>query len=182
MEVNETELPGLLLLRPRVYRDERGFFLESWNQRVFDELIGRPVVFVQDNFIHSIRGVLRGLHYQISPHAQGKLISVESGEIFDAVVDLRRESPTFGKSLALLLKATDHTMVWIPPGFAHGFLVLSEFANVSYKATAYYSTQHERCIRWNDPELGINWPLDGFQPLVSAKDAAGQSLRDTMTP
>jgi dTDP-4-dehydrorhamnose 3,5-epimerase len=136
------------------------------------------VTFVQDNRSRSARGVLRGLHYQVEPAAQGKLVSVLSGSIFDVVVDLRRESPAFGKSLGLELKSEDHTMVWIPPGFAHGFLVTSDSADVSYKATAYYSPQHERCIRWNDPGLAIPWPSLRTGPFLSAKDSSAASLTE----
>ena len=170
MRVEKTAIEGVLLLTPRVFEDQRGFFLESWNQRALDEAVGQSVTFVQDNRSRSARGVLRGLHYQTEPHAQGKLVSVLSGAIFDVVVDLRRASPSFGKSLGLELRAEDYSMVWIPEGFAHGFLVLSEFADVVYKATDFYSPEHERCIRWDDPELAIFWPLDGRKPLVSPKD------------
>jgi dTDP-4-dehydrorhamnose 3,5-epimerase len=178
MQTAQTELPGVLLLTPRVFGDERGFFLESWNQRAFDEVVGYPVTFVQDNRSRSARGVLRGLHYQVEPAAQGKLVSVLSGSVYDVVVDLRRESPTFGKSLGLELKAEDHTMIWIPAGFAHGFLVTSESADVSYKATSYYSPQHERCVRWDDPSLAIVWPLGDLSPIVSAKDTEGMAFAD----
>lgn len=178
MQIRETELPGLLLITPRVFADSRGFFLESWNQRVFDQVVGENVTFVQDNRSRSARGVLRGLHYQTAPYAQGKLVSVLSGTIYDVVVDLRRESSTFGKSLGLRLEAETHTMIWVPPGFAHGFFVLSEFADVAYKATAFYSPEHERCIRWDDPDLAISWPLDGSQPVLSDKDAAGSRFTD----
>jgi dTDP-4-dehydrorhamnose 3,5-epimerase len=176
MKISQTELPGVLLLTPRVFGDERGFFLESWNQRSFDEAVGSPVTFVQDNRSRSSRGVLRGLHYQIEPAAQGKLVSVLSGSIYDVAVDLRRDSPTFGKSLGLELRAENHTMIWVPAGFAHGFLVTSESAEVSYKATAFYSPGHERCIRWDDPQLAISWPLDGTMPILSAKDAVAPPL------
>jgi dTDP-4-dehydrorhamnose 3,5-epimerase len=173
MRVEKTAIEGVLLLTPRVFEDQRGFFLESWNQRSLDEAVGQSVTFVQDNRSHSARGVLRGLHYQTEPHAQGKLVSVLSGAIFDVVVDLRRASPSFGKSLGLELKAEDHTMIWIPAGFAHGFLVLSEFADVVYKATDFYSPSDERCIRWDDAELAIEWPLRGALPILAAKDAQG---------
>lgn len=176
MRVEKTAIEGVVLLTPRVFSDDRGFFLESWNQRAFDEAVGGNVTFVQDNRSRSARGVLRGLHYQTEPHAQGKLVSILSGAIFDVAVDLRRGSPTYGKSLGLELKAQDHTMIWIPAGFAHGFLVLSDFADVAYKATDFYSPAHERCIRWDDPSLAIDWPLDGCAPIVSAKDAAGMSF------
>jgi len=178
MKVESTVLPGVLLLTPRVFGDERGFFLESWNQRSFDEAVGSPVTFVQDNRSRSARGVLRGLHYQVAPAAQGKLLSVLSGSIYDVAVDLRRDSPTFGKSLGLELRAEDHTMIWIPAGLAHGFLVLSEFAEVAYKATDFYSPAHERCLRWDDPDLAIDWPLSVQSPTLSPKDSAGRSLKD----
>ena len=172
MEVNKTELPGLLLLRPHVHRDERGFFLESWNQRTFDQAVGRRVDFVQDNRIHSSRGVLRGLHYQVAPAAQGKLVSVLSGSVFDVAVDLRRDSPTFGRSLGFALNSDEYMMLWIPEGFAHGFFVTSDSAEVAYKATGFYSPEHERCIRWEDPGLAIPWPLRPGEPFLSARDAA----------
>jgi dTDP-4-dehydrorhamnose 3,5-epimerase len=178
MQVRGTEMPGVLLITPKVFSDERGFFLESWNQRAFDEALGQKVTFVQDNRSRSVRGVLRGLHYQTGPQAQGKLVSVLSGAIFDVVVDLRRDSPACGKSLGLELKAEDHTMIWIPGGFAHGFLVLSEFADVVYKATNFYSPTHECCIRWDDSELAIKWPLEGRKPTLSPKDAAGTPFAD----
>ena len=178
MQIKETELPGVLLIIPRVFADSRGFFLESWNQRVFDEVVGEKVNFVQDNRSRSARGVLRGLHYQAPPHAQGKLVSVLAGAIYDVVVDLRRESPTFGKSLGLRLEAESCVMLWVPPGFAHGFLVLSESAEVAYKATDYYSPEHERCIRWDDLDLAISWPLHGSRPALSDKDAAGSKFAD----
>lgn len=176
MKVEATDLSGVVLITPHVFGDDRGFFLESWNQRAFDEAVGEQVTFVQDNRSRSARGVLRGLHYQVEPAAQGKLISVLAGSIYDVAVDLRRDSSTFGKSLGLELRAEDHTMIWIPPGFAHGFLVLSDFADVAYKATDFYSPAHERCIRWDDPDLEIGWPLDGLQPIISPKDASGTSF------
>ncbi|MFM8808358.1 MAG: dTDP-4-dehydrorhamnose 3,5-epimerase [Chthoniobacterales bacterium] len=176
MRVEKTAIEGVVLLTPRVFSDDRGFFLESWNQRAFDEAVGGNVTFVQDNRSRSAKGVLRGLHYQTEPHAQGKLVSISAGAVYDVAVDLRRGSPTYGKSLGLELKAQDHTMIWIPAGFAHGFLVLSDFADVAYKATDFYSPAHERCIRWDDPSLAIDWPLGGHSPTVSAKDAAGMSF------
>jgi len=178
MEIRKTELDGVLLLTPRVFGDERGFFLESWNQRAFDEAVGQPVTFVQDNRSRSVRSVLRGLHYQVAPAAQGKLVSVLSGSIYDVAVDLRRDSPTFGKSFGLELRADDFTMIWIPPGLAHGFLVVSEFAEVAYKTTDFYSPAHERCILWNDPDLAIPWPLKGQQPTLSPKDSLGRPIQD----
>lgn len=173
MEVKPAPLGGVLLFSPRVFGDERGFLLESWNQRTFDQAVGRAVTFVQDNRSRSARGVLRGLHYQVEPAAQGKLVSVLSGSIFDVVVDLRRDSPGYGQSFGLELRAEDHTMIWVPEGFAHGFLVTSDSAEVAYKASAFYSPQHERCIRWDDPDLAIAWPLQDRDPVVSPKDAQG---------
>jgi len=178
VKLESTYLPGIFLIHPRVFGDERGFFLESWNQKNFDEAFGERVTFVQDNRSRSVQGVLRGLHYQIEPHAQGKLVSVLAGAVYDVAVDLRPHSPTYGKSLGLELKAEDHTMVWIPAGFAHGFYVLSESADVAYKATNFYSPAHERCIRWDDRDLAIDWPLGGHPPIVSAKDAGGMSFAD----
>lgn len=178
MRVEKTAIEGVVLLTPRVFEDQRGFFLESWNQRSLDEALGEQVTFLQDNRSRSARGVLRGLHYQTEPHAQGKLVSVLSGSIYDVAVDLRRASPTYGKSLGIELKADGHTMIWIPAGFAHGFLVLSEFADVAYKATDFYSPAHERCVRWDDPDLAIHWPLEGRLPIVSPKDAVGMAFAD----
>jgi len=178
MRVEKTAIEGVVLLTPRVFEDQRGFFLESWNQKAFDEAIGQSVTFVQDNRSRSARGVLRGLHYQTEPRAQGKLVSVLAGTIYDVAVDLRRNSPTYGEALGIELKAEDHTMIWIPAGFAHGFLVLSEFADVAYKATDFYSPAHERCIRWDDPDLAIDWPLGSHPPIVSSKDAVGIAFAD----
>lgn len=179
MHVEKTAIEGVVLLTPRVFEDQRGFFLESWNQRFLDQAVGGQVTFLQDNRSRSVRGVLRGLHYQVEPHAQGKLVSVLSGAIYDVAVDIRRDSPTYGETLGIELKADGHTMIWIPAGFAHGFYVLSEFADVAYKATDYYSPEHERCIRWDDPDLAIEWPLGGGKPLVSPKDAAARFFSDT---
>ncbi len=174
MKVTPTRLPEVLLLEPRVFGDSRGFFFESWNEREF-ERAGIHARFVQDNHSRSGRGVLRGLHYQIR-QPQGKLIRVVAGEIFDVAVDIRRSSPGFGRWDGIRLSAESHNMLWIPIGFAHGFCVLSEFAEVLYKATDCYAPEHERCIIWNDPELGIDWPLQG-EPELSAKDASGARLR-----
>jgi len=168
-----SELPDVLVIQPRVFEDERGFFLESYQKQRF-EAAGIPFDFVQDNHSFSRRGVLRGLHYQIR-QPQGKLVRVISGEVFDVAVDLRRSSPTFGRWMGIHLSAQNKTMLWIPPGFAHGFYVLSGQAEVLYKATDYYAPQWERTLLWNDPALHIRWP-DGLEPLVSAKDAAGLSL------
>lgn len=176
MRVEKTAIEGVVLLTPRVFEDQRGFFLESWNQKSLDEAIGQSLTFVQDNRSRSARGVLRGLHYQTEPHAQGKLVSVLAGTIYDVAVDLRRDSPTYGETLGIELKADGHTMIWIPTGFAHGFYVLSEFADVAYKATDFYSPSHERCIRWDDAELAIEWPLRGTLPILTTKDAQGLSF------
>lgn len=173
MNFTPSELPDVLIIQPRVFEDERGFFLESYQKERF-AAAGIPFEFVQDNHSLSLRGVLRGLHYQIQ-QAQGKLIRVVSGEVFDVAVDIRRSSPTFGQWMGINLSAENKAMLWIPPGFAHGFYVLSEQAEVLYKATDYYAPQWERTILWNDPSLGIRWP-EGPAPVVSAKDAAGLPL------
>ena len=175
MKVTPTRLPEVLLLEPRVFGDSRGFFFESWNEREF-ERAGIRARFVQDNHSRSGKGVLRGLHYQVR-QPQGKLIRVIAGEIFDVAVDIRRGSPGFGKWDGVRLSAESRSMLWIPVGFAHGFCVLSDFAEVLYKATNFYSPEHERCLLWNDPELGIAWPIPAA-PVLSAKDAAGTRLRD----
>lgn len=170
MQVTETAIPGVLLLTPRVFEDERGFFLESYNRRRFEE-IGLDMTFVQDNHSKSVRNVLRGLHYQIR-QVQGKLVRVVAGEIFDVAVDLRRDSPTLGKWVGATLSAANRQILWVPPGFAHGFLTLSGSAEVLYKTTDYYAPAHERCLRWDDPQLAIRWPLQG-EPLLSPKDSEG---------
>jgi dTDP-4-dehydrorhamnose 3,5-epimerase len=172
MRVISTALPGVLILEPKVFGDERGFFLESFNQRAFDEAVGEHVEFVQDNHSRSQRGVLRGLHYQLPPHAQGKLVRVVSGSVFDVAVDIRKGSSTFGRWVGIELTAENHKQVWIPEGFAHGFLVTSECADFLYKTTAYYAPQAEGCLRWNDPALAIQWPLQGAAPILAPKDAA----------
>lgn len=177
MNVIQTSLSGLLLIEPRVFSDERGFFFESFNASAFREATGLALDFVQDNHSHSRHGVLRGLHYQIE-QPQGKLVRAVTGEVFDAVVDLRRGSPTFGKWEGVVLSAQNKRMLWVPPGFAHGYLVLSEFADFLYKTTDYYAPQHERCVLWNDPAIGVQWPLDGRQPTLSAKDLLGVPLAD----
>jgi dTDP-4-dehydrorhamnose 3,5-epimerase len=171
MKVTATGLAGLMLIEPQVHVDPRGNFFESFNQRIFEEALGRPMRFVQDNHSLSQRGVLRGLHYQIA-HPQGKLVRVISGEVFDVSVDLRRSSPTFGQWYGVILSAENRRSIWIPEGFAHGFLTLSEQAESLYKITDYWSPGDERCIAWNDPDLAIDWPL-ATPPLLSAKDAAG---------
>jgi len=176
MKIIQTELPGVLILEPRVFADERGFFFESFNARTFHQVTGVDCSFVQDNHSRSQRGVLRGLHYQVQ-QAQGKLIRVIAGEVYDVAVDIRRGSPTFGQWNGVRLSAENKRQLWLPEGFAHGFLVLSEFAELLYKATDYYAPAHERCIRWDDPTLAIAWPLAG-PPLLSAKDRAGLALAD----
>lgn len=173
MKVTPTELPEVLLLEPKVHGDERGFFFESYNRRVLADA-GLDADFVQDNHSRSARNVLRGLHYQIE-HAQGKLVRVVVGEVFDVAVDLRRSSPRFGRWSAALLSAQNRRMLWIPPGFAHGFLVVSDAAEFLYKTTDYWYPQHERTLLWSDPALGIEWPLSGA-PIVAAKDASGRPL------
>lgn len=170
MKTIETAIPGVLIFEPRVFGDERGFFFESFNARVFAESTGLNVTIVQDNHSRSRQGVLRGLHYQVAPHAQGKLVRVVSGSIFDVAVDIRPESPTFGKWVGAELSAENNRQMWIPEGLAHGFLTLSAMADVLYKTTDYYAPECERSIRWDDPRLAIEWPVTG-QPLLSAKDA-----------
>jgi dTDP-4-dehydrorhamnose 3,5-epimerase len=173
MKVTATALPGVLLLQPRVFGDERGFFMESFNQKTFNESIGQEVEFVQDNHSRSARGVLRGLHYQLPPRAQGKLVRVVRGAVLDVAVDMRRSSPTFGRWIAEELTETNHRQLWIPPGFAHGFVVLSDSADFLYKTTDYYAPEAERAVRWDDPQLAIAWPETGVAPQLSAKDLAG---------
>jgi dTDP-4-dehydrorhamnose 3,5-epimerase len=176
MKVVQTAIPDVLIFEPRVFGDERGFFLESWNAREFDNAVGAKVQFVQDNHSRSRRGVLRGLHYQIK-QPQGKLVRVARGRVFDAAVDLRKSSSTFGRWVGAELSEDNHRQVWIPFGFAHGFLVLSESADLIYKTTDYYAPEHERCLIWNDPTVGIHWPVNE-EPILSAKDKAGLPLHD----
>jgi dTDP-4-dehydrorhamnose 3,5-epimerase len=173
MRVTATAIPDVKLVEPKVFGDARGFFFESWNKRAL-AAAGVDAEFVQDNHSCSRFGVLRGLHYQIE-HAQGKLVRVIAGSVFDVAVDLRRSSPTFGRHVALMLSAEEHNMLWIPPGFAHGFLVVSDTAEFLYKTTDYWYPEHERTLLWSDPALGIAWPLDGA-PIVAAKDDAGLPL------
>jgi dTDP-4-dehydrorhamnose 3,5-epimerase len=175
MQITPTALSDVLLVEPKVFGDERGFFFESWNRRAF-AAAGIDADFVQDNHSRSGRGVLRGLHYQIE-HAQGKLVRVTDGEVFDVAVDLRRSSAGFGRSVGVVLSAANRRMLWIPPGFAHGFVVLSENAEFLYKTTDYWYPQHERTLLWSDPALAIDWPLAGA-PTLAAKDAAGRLLAD----
>jgi dTDP-4-dehydrorhamnose 3,5-epimerase len=177
MRVTPTSLPGVLVLEPKVFGDERGFFFESFNQRELNQAVGEHIEFVQDNHSRSMRGVLRGLHYQVAPHAQGKLVRIVSGSAFDVAVDLRRTSPTFGRWAGVVLDAASHRQLWIPPGFAHGFLALEDDTHFLYKTTDYYAKDCERAIAWNDPSIGIEWPLlPGQQPLLASKDAAAGSL------
>jgi dTDP-4-dehydrorhamnose 3,5-epimerase len=173
MNVLETSLPGVLIIEPKVFGDSRGFFYESWNARAFDAA-GVVVGFVQDNHSRSARNVLRGLHYQIR-QPQGKLVRVVAGEVFDVAVDLRQSSPAFGRWEGTRLSAENKRMLWIPPGFAHGFLVTSEWAEFLYKTTDYWVAEYERTIAWNDPDLAIDWPIQ-VQPILSAKDAEGLPL------
>jgi dTDP-4-dehydrorhamnose 3,5-epimerase len=181
MKVTATAIEGLLILEPRVFGDERGFFLESYNQRAFDAALGHEVHFVQDNHSRSAKGVLRGLHYQVPPHAQGKLVRVTQGSVFDVAVDMRRGSPSFGRWVGVELSGQNHRQLWLPPGMAHGFLVTSDSADFLYKTTRYYAPQAERCVRWDDPTIGIDWPALGSAPVLSAKDAAAPWLADADT-
>jgi dTDP-4-dehydrorhamnose 3,5-epimerase len=178
MRVTPTALPDVLLIEPKVFGDARGFFYESWNRRALADA-GLDVEFVQDNHSRSSRGVLRGLHYQIV-HPQGKLVRATQGEVFDVAVDLRRGSATFGAHVAVVLSAENKRMVWIPPGFAHGFLVVSEVAEFLYKTTDYWRPEHERTLLWNDPALAIEWPLSG-PPILAARDAAAPLLAGAET-
>jgi dTDP-4-dehydrorhamnose 3,5-epimerase len=178
MKVTRTAIPEVMVLEPKVFGDARGFFMESYNERVFQELTGLDVRFVQDNHSRSAKGVLRGLHYQLQ-QPQGKLVHVARGRIFDVAVDIRRGSPTLGRWVGTELSEDNHRQLWVPQGFAHGFLVLSESADLLYKTTDFYAPQHERCLAWNDPALGIEWPLAQIgvaQPLLSAKDQSGALL------
>lgn len=174
MNVIDTALPEVKILEPRVFGDDRGFFLESWNERTFAS-IGIDETFVQDNHSRSARGVLRGMHYQVDK-PQGKLVRVTAGAVYDVAVDLRRSSPTFGKWVGVELSAKNHRMLWVPAGFGHGFLTLEDGTDFMYKCTDLYAPALERCVAWDDPEVGIEWPLDGMTPALSAKDAVGQSL------
>ena len=177
MQALPTSLSGVFILEPKVFGDTRGFFYESFNARRFAELTGVTTPFVQDNHSKSARHVLRGLHYQIR-QAQGKLLRAVAGEVLDVAVDIRRSSPTFGQVETVVLSAENKRMLWIPPGFAHGFVVLSESAEFLYKTTDYWAPEHERCILWNDPQLAIDWQLNGATPLLSGKDQAGKLLKD----
>ena len=176
IQVSATALPEVKIIEPKVFGDARGYFYESFNGREFSEQVGVDVQFVQDNHSRSAKGVLRGLHYQIE-HAQGKLVRVVEGEVFDVAVDIRKSSPNFGKWVGVNLSEENHRQLWVPPGFAHGFVVLSESAQFLYKTTDYWYQAHERSIVWNDPEIEIDWPID-FEPLLAAKDAAGKRLAE----
>ncbi len=176
MNVIPTAIPDVLIIEPKVFGDERGFFYESFNQKAFNEATGLDLQFVQDNHSRSRKGVLRGLHYQLPPHAQGKLVRCVRGAVFDVAVDIRKSSPTFGKWIGGELSETNYRQFWIPPGFAHGFLTLTDTADFLYKTTAYYVPSHDCGIAWNDPAIGINWPELSLAPLLSAKDRAGVCL------
>lgn len=176
MKATPLEIPEVFLIEPKVFGDDRGFFFESFNQAKFEAAIGRQAAFVQDNHSRSVKNVLRGLHYQIQ-QPQGKLVRVVQGEVFDVAVDLRKSSPTFGQWVGEILSAENKRQLWVPEGFAHGFVVLSDTAEFLYKTTDYYAPEHERSIAWNDPAIAIQWPIGG-EPVLSAKDQQGKSLAD----
>ena len=178
MQATKTAIDGVLIVEPKVFGDARGFFFESFNQQAFDAAVGTPVRFVQDNHSRSARGVLRGLHRQREPHAQGKLVRVTSGRVFDVAADVNPASPTYRRWVGVELSAENHRQLWIPAGFAHGFLVLSDSADFLYKTTDYYAPSSEVSVRWDDPELAIAWPDAGVAPVLSAKDAAAPLLAD----
>jgi dTDP-4-dehydrorhamnose 3,5-epimerase len=180
VKITPTAIADVLIIEPRVFGDDRGFFFESYNREVFRQGTGLDLNFVQDNHSRSAKGVLRGLHYQIE-QAQGKLVRVVRGAVFDVAVDIRKSSATFGQWVGVELSEDNHRQLWVPPGFAHGFLTLSESADFLYKTTDYYAPAHERCIAWNDPTLGIDWPLQGLSPQISGKDLAGAALADAVT-
>lgn len=180
MQVTATALPEVLILEPKVFGDSRGFFMESFNANTFRETTGLDVQFVQDNHSRSTRGVLRGLHYQLQ-QPQGKLVRVPRGRVFDVAVDMRRSSPNFGKWVGVELSEDNNRQLWVPAGFAHGFVVLSDSADFLYKTTDYYAPAHERCLKWNDPTVGVQWPLEGIEPSLSAKDQQGKPLADCDT-
>ncbi|MGJ7500390.1 dTDP-4-dehydrorhamnose 3,5-epimerase [Variovorax sp. ZT5P49] len=181
MKATPTAIPDVLVIEPRVFGDARGFFFESFNQKAFDEAVGKHVDFVQDNHSRSVKGVLRGLHYQVQ-QPQGKLVRVVRGAVFDVAVDIRKSSSTFGQWVGVELTEDNHKQLWVPAGFAHGFLVLSDTAEFLYKTTDYYAPAHERCIAWNDPGLAIAWPDTGVSPQLSPKDLAGARLEDAEIP
>ena len=176
MKATPTQIPDVLVIEPKVFGDARGFFFESFNGKAFDDAVGRHVEFVQDNHSRSSKGVLRGLHYQVQ-QPQGKLVRVTRGAVFDVAVDIRKSSPTFGQWVGVELTEDNHKQLWVPPGLAHGFVVLSETADFLYKTTDYYAPQYERAILWNDADIGIQWPDIGMEPKLSAKDASAQRLQ-----
>lgn len=180
MRFVECDIPGPLIIEPKVFGDDRGFFLESWNQAVFADA-GLDLAFVQDNHSRSSRGVLRGLHYQ-DPNPQGKLVRVANGRVFDVAVDIRRSSKTFGRWIGVELSAANQRMLWVPPGFAHGFLTLEDQTDFLYKCTDFYQPASEHCLRWDDPALAIDWPLEGLTPELSAKDQVGKLLAESALP
>lgn len=180
MNIIATDIPEVLIVEPKVFGDDRGFFYESFNQRQWEAATGQTRAFVQDNHSRSVKGVLRGLHYQIE-QPQGKLVRCAVGEVFDVAVDIRKSSTTFGKWVGVILSAANKRQLWVPEGFAHGFLVLSDFAEFLYKTTDYYAPEHERCISWNDPDIGIEWPYDAA-PILSGKDAQGGSFQAAECP
>lgn len=180
MNVLKTAIEGVLIFEPKLFGDARGFFMESFNQKIFDDAVGGHTAFVQDNHSRSAKGVLRGLHFQRAPHAQGKLVRCAAGAVFDVAVDIRRDSPTFGQWVGVELNAENQRQLWIPAGLAHGFLVLSESADFLYKTTDYYAPQAEGAVRWDDPDLAIAWPDVGMAPLLSGKDAAAPLLCDAV--
>lgn len=176
MNVIPTSIPDVLILEPKVFGDKRGYFMESWNKKTFEEVTGIRTDFVQDNHSRSVKNTLRGLHYQIK-QPQGKLVRVAFGKVYDVVVDIRKSSPTFGKWVGVELSEDNHRQLWVPPGFAHGFVILSETADFLYKTTEYYAPQYDRCLIWNDPDVGIKWPLEGT-PLLSEKDTRGKPFAE----
>lgn len=180
MRFVECDIPGPIIIEPKVFGDERGFFLESWNRAAFAEA-GLDLAFVQDNHSRSSRGVLRGLHYQ-DPNPQGKLVRVANGRVFDVAVDIRRSSENFGRWIGVELSAANQRMLWVPPGFAHGFLTLEDKTDFLYKCTDFYQPAAEHCVRWDDPTIAIDWPLEGLTPELSAKDRAGKLLADSVLP
>lgn len=182
MKATPTKIPDVFVIEPRVFGDERGFFFESFNEQAFNDATGNSLPFVQDNHSRSVKGVLRGLHYQLPPKAQGKLVRVVQGEVFDVVVDIRKDSPTYGEWVGEALSADNKKQLWIPPGFAHGFLTLSDTAEFLYKTTDYWSPEHERAIKWDDASLNIPWPLHGLLPTLAAKDAVGATFTEAEIP
>ncbi|AVA15382.1 dTDP-4-dehydrorhamnose 3,5-epimerase [Sphingopyxis sp. MG] len=180
MRFVECDIPGPLIIEPKVFGDDRGFFLESWNRAAFADA-GLDMTFVQDNHSRSSRGVLRGLHYQ-NPNAQGKLVRVVNGRVFDVAVDIRRSSKTFGRWIGVELSAANQRMLWVPPGFAHGFLTLEDQTDFLYKCTDFYQPTAEHCVRWDDPTLAIDWPIEGLRPELSTKDQAGKLLTESALP